>query len=145
MSTAHPSDSRKQGNPMESGRRSKDSDSTVALVREKLKMMADEPTYHGIVCGKALALIERQQRELEELTESEDAYSDENAYLKRELEARDARIAVLVGALRPFTQHFVTCALRQPATLESLQQPRPVCDCGLTAALQGNSGKGEGK
>jgi hypothetical protein len=39
-------------------------DSTVALVREKLKMMADEPTYHGIVCGKALALIERQQREL---------------------------------------------------------------------------------
>jgi hypothetical protein len=52
-------------------------DSTVALVREKLKMMADEPTYHGIVCGKALALIERQQRELE---------------------ARDARIAVLVGA-----------------------------------------------
>lgn len=31
---------------------------------EKLKAMAEEPTYHGIVCGKALALIECQQHAL---------------------------------------------------------------------------------
>jgi hypothetical protein len=101
------------------------------------------------VIRRLVATIERQQRELEELTESEDAYSDENAYLKRELaevklawdasykgamdaiSARDARIAVLVGALRTYGRHWSGCRFDG--------QP---CDCGLDAALQGNKGEG---
>jgi hypothetical protein len=74
-------------------------------------------------------LIERQQRELEELTESEDAYSDENAYLKRELEARDVRIAVLVAALK----------LADVCLSDDLYGSAHEA---IRAVLQGNSGKG---
>jgi hypothetical protein len=114
-------------------------DSTVALVREKLKMMADEPTYHGIVCGKALALIERQQRELEAAEKARDHYkfAAEScaSFSKVAIAQRDARIAGLVGALERMAANY-------PAVVHQAGCRCFVCEA--RAALQGNSGKGEG-
>jgi hypothetical protein len=71
-------------------------DSTVALVCDHYFTPPADVGVSGGQCHhcgtSAWDVIERQQRELEELTESEDAYSDENAYLKRELAERDRRI-----------------------------------------------------
>lgn len=83
MSTAHPSDSRENAEPVESGRRSKDSDDTVALVcNHYFTPPADVGVSGGQChhCGtSAWDVIERQQRKLE---------------------ARDARIAVLTQVRR---------------------------------------------